>query len=311
MKSIFVMALISGFAVSSCRPSEEEENGKLAAVDGPEAALEGAAAGSRAIECPTGRKPSGGWPLVFTVNGNALGPVKADGMAADLAKTLKQRGVCSMAIAHPSLRSQAVFESNIIGAVRSNVRRLSAAGYVNKNRVGIAGYSGGGAVATIIASRYPSAADFNIKGVVNFYGPTDMNAYFDFHGPRGQGAELTDPLFTGEKGPKDICNTARGPEVCQKFSASALKVVAGNVGSSTANRDFLSVRKSTTKPAPIFACFGTKDDNVTILTNQRIIAAVWNGFGVEQVFKTYPGGHGATWSSCPEALDWLTKKLSE
>ena len=262
--------------------------------------------------CPSGTPPAGGWPIVFSVNGNAYGPVQSDGLAAGLSAALVQRKVCSFPIAHPAIHSQTIFEESVIGEMAVKVKGLSQRGIVDKARVGIAGFSGGGGVATIVASRYSSTPDFTVRGAVSFYGPADLNAYFDFHSARAKGNFPTDPLFEGEKGPNDMCNTAHGTMKCSAFSASDIALVSNNLGGPAPGVvNFLSVRQATGVTTPIYACHGLRDDNVTAKINHRVITEVWTAAGVPFELKTYDGGHGVNWTVCPDSLQWLVTQLTQ
>ena len=116
------------------------------------------AAGPSGITCPSGTKPTGGWPLVFIWNGNCFKAVGTGGLAADVQNELiSQRLACAAQISHSNL----VYAADIDTMIRMKVVPLikNNTAYVNVQKIGAAGFSAGGTVATYFGTKWAQGID--------------------------------------------------------------------------------------------------------------------------------------------------------
>ncbi|MFN8391388.1 MAG: hypothetical protein U0136_13950 [Bdellovibrionota bacterium] len=276
------------------------------------------AVASAQLACPGVTPPAGGFPVVFVLNGNAFGPVRADGLAAQFASAARSTNkVCTYVLSHSSMTGQAVFESQIIGPMNALATGAQATSHIiNPRRFGIAGFSAGGILSLTALFRYSQTTNFTLKGGITYYG-ADINMLYDFHTLRGSGAPIFgNQLFAAEKGSGAICNTASGPTNCGYFSRQILSVLNTNMGGVTpAKLRYFSplgaladVPISAGVPS-IYGCFGTADDNVVGGLSAHYTQLESDLYGAQSRISMYNGGHGAAWTACPDSISWLTTVL--
>jgi len=134
------------------------------------------------IKCPTGTKPSGGWPLIFIVNGNCYKSVGTGGLAGDAeTQLLATKQVCTAQIAH----SDIVRASDIDNIVKTKMIPLiqKNSSFINAQKIGGVGFSAGGGVVSYLGTDWASGIDpvtktnynFRVGAILNLYGPLRLD----------------------------------------------------------------------------------------------------------------------------------------
>lgn len=141
-----------------------------------------AASSPSGIKCPTGTKPSGGWPLVFIVNGNCYKSVSTGGLAADAeTQLLATKKVCTAQISHSNI----VYASDIDNIIKTKMITLiqKNLSYINPQKIGGVGFSAGGGVVSYLGTVWAKGIDpqtgtnnnFRVGAVLDLYGPLRLD----------------------------------------------------------------------------------------------------------------------------------------
>ena len=262
--------------------------------------------------CPAGTMPAGGWPVVIAVNGNAFGSVGASSLTDALINDIvyNRRTACGVVLGHPSITGQAAFETYVIGSIRNFVARADVAPRINRNRLGIMGFSAGGFISLTTLFRYSVGATYRVKAAGSYYGG-DLAYYYGFHTLRRQSIDTRAyPVYASDKPFFATCYSASGQaKMCNQFSYDLIVAVGNNLqGWSNAKANFFSPTNAvaTQPPAqPILfsACFGTLDDNVIPYTDQNALNSTLSTPNVFGRVSLYQGRHGAPHTACPNVLN--------
>lgn len=264
-------------------------------------------------------------PIAFLFGGNGMGAVVRSVQADQLARDLTQLGVAAVIVNYPNLTSAADMISRIIDPM---VDVLSSSwakqNRIDSSRIGAAGFSAGGLIATLLVTRYRDILPFRLRSALNFYGPVDLRQWFVFHAARAEApdAESIDPRFRGLRGPFDTGLSPHGAIVCRELSRSVRAKVAENIGGLTPGKltafseakiwdapdSFERTADSPSNPRLVGA-FGTRDDNCDSVFQPKLLRRL----GVLHALDTFPlvydGPHGVSWRACPQALDRFLEPL--
>lgn len=149
--------------------------------------------------------------MIFVLNGNAFSEAKPTALTADAARVLNNAGHRAIQLATP--------EMDTPGAFYGLVRRISS---ISKGRpIGIVGFSAGGSQALRLAT----VRSLNVRAVLDYYGPPDLEDYLKFHRGDAKYHYLLDHV---------------------SFTPSAVKLFSGPIRTS----------------AYVVAAFGRRDDDV-------------------------------------------------
>lgn len=259
-------------------------------------------------------------PMVVIFGGNGMGAVKSSFHADDLAHALMVRGVATMVMPYPSMDSGAIFQQAII----DRIRQLAASAVIRElkidtTRIAFAGFSAGGLIATLLATKYADQIGFRPRAAVNYYGPVDLRLWFAFHQNRAS-VEAKHEFFTGRKIAGEIGHSAGGPISCETLSRRVIEKVEENMGGLRPgllayfsqdelwNAEYFQEQLLT--HAPVLGVFGLNDDNCDPYFQGRLMRRLAEISKARHEYRYYNGPHGEKWDSCPESLEWLLNKLA-
>jgi hypothetical protein len=289
------------------------------------------------ISCPSGARPAGGWPLVFAINGNCFKSVGTGSLAGEVATALKAKGVCTATIAHGDIR----YASDIDSIVKTRMIPLITKNlaYVNPQKIGAAGFSAGGTVATYLGTEWAKGVDpvtgtnynFHVGAVVNYYGPlrfdrspatdatgalTGGGGLFYLHESREADIDVDIPGIRQGSNPDCYCSS-RGTTQCvcdaasRKYMDAYLTAYSPSASSRVcsfysdeANLVNMSVaayiqNKQPTHVAALYLCQGWKDSNVDADQNIHQAESWWRP--ENSVVVETDDGHGFPYSVCESA----------
>lgn len=281
--------------------------------------------GFRIVAYPSLLESTASVPVVFLFGGNGMGAVVRSVQADQLAEDLSRRGVASVVVHYPNLKHADDLLNRIVTPMADFLSRPWAKkNRIDPTRVGAAGFSAGGLIATLLATRYRTDLPFEIRSALNYYGPVDLKQWFAFHDARAAAPdrESIAPVYQGNRGPEEIGRSAHGSIVCRDLSISLRNKVTENIGGlsegkleafseplilradvhSEATPDFNS------KPRLVGA-FGTMDDNCDALFQPRLLERLGQLHRIEAKSFVYEGPHGVSWRACPRALDTFLEPL--
>jgi len=259
-------------------------------------------------------------PLVLLFGGNGMGAVVHSGHAEELGRELARRGVAAAVVNYANLRDQHDFIAEIIQPIQSLLHSTWAITHrIDVGNIAAAGFSAGGLIATLLATEYAGALKYRLRAAVNYYGPVDLRFWFAFHLARA-GGPVADPFMAGVRAPHEMGHSAGGPILCRELSLKVVKKVSENMGGIGPGqlagfshewlwRDELKCKLG--GQTPILGVFGTDDDNCDPLFQSRLLKRMDEKTGAGHLARTYAGQHGASWSVCPGAVDWLCGKLQQ
>jgi hypothetical protein len=291
-----------------------------------------ASAAPSGITCPSGTKPTGGWPMVFTFNGNCFKAVGTGSLAGDVnTALLNAKAACVATIAYGNI----VHASDIDAMIRTKVVPLiqKNTAYINPQKIGSAGFSAGGALAAYLGAEWAVGIDpgtstnynFKVTAVLNFYGPLRMDrapsldgsgvdigggGLFYLHENRKQDINVDIPNIRQWSSPNCYCS-GRGTNQCMCDVASTtymnayLTAYSSNPTctfySDEANLEAMGVTNwiQTKKPAhvaPEYMCAGWKDSNVDYDMNVHQLQSWWPSSS--RVLVRAEDGHGFPLSVC-------------
>lgn len=101
------------------------------------------------------------------LNGNALAAAGPGAQTADAARRLQAEGHRAIQLAYPAMGTTGAFRG-----LAARIQRLSRG-----QPIGLVGFSAGGA----LALRLATVPGLNVKAVLNFYGPPDLQDWLDYH----------------------------------------------------------------------------------------------------------------------------------
>ena len=260
-------------------------------------------------------------PLVVIFGGNGMGAVKSSSHSDDLAHALLVCNVATIVMPYPSMDSGEIFHQAIIERIRqladsAAIRQLN----IDTSRTAFAGFSAGGLIATLLATKYANRFGFRPRAAVNYYGPVDLRLWFAFHQTRAS-AQARSEFFTGRKKPSETGNSAGGPVPCDVLSRRVLDRVEENMGGLKPgllahfsqdelwNTNYFNAQKSF--HSPVLGVFGLNDDNCDPYFQGRLMRRLAEISKARHEYRYYNGPHGAKWDCCPESLDWLLTKINE
>jgi len=282
--------------------------------------------GYRIVAWPSMLESDAPVPVVFLFGGNGMGAVVRSVQADQLAEDLARRGVAAVVVHHPNLTRADDFLSRIVTPMADLLDRPWARRHkIDVTRVGAAGFSAGGLISTLLATRYRTGLPFEIRSALNYYGPVDLRQWFAFHEARAAATDFESiaPLYQGTRGPEDIGQSAHGSIVCRDLSISLRKKVAENLGGSVEGKleAFSDPRifspaasfeagsdRLSSKPR-IVGAFGTRDDNCDAMFQPRVLDKLGQLHRLETMSFVYEGPHGVSWRACPKALDAFLEPL--
>ncbi len=281
--------------------------------------------GYRILAFPAKRSPERTVPIAFLFGGNGMGAVVRSVQADQLAVDLTQRGIAAVIVNYPNLTSAADMISRIIDPMVDILESAWAKqNRIDVTRIGAAGFSAGGLIATLLATRYRDMLPFRLRSALNFYGPVDLRQWFAFHAARAEAAdtESVDPKYRGLRGPADIGHSPHGTIVCRDLSRSVRAKVAENIGGLTpgkltafseakiwdASDSFEPIADPASTPRLVGA-FGTRDDNCDAVFQPKLLRRLGNLHQLDAFPFVYDGPHGVSWRACPRALDSFLEPL--
>lgn len=265
-------------------------------------------------------------PIVFLFGGNGMGAVVRSVQADQLAGDLADQGIASVIVNYPNLTSEVDFVRHIIDPMAWMLESpWSARNRIDTTRIGAAGFSAGGLVATLLATRYRDHGKFRILSSLNYYGPVDLRQWFAFHDARADASGMNeiDPFYRGVRGPEEIGHSVKGTIVCRELSRSVRAKVAENIGglapgklapfsderiTRLGERPIEPAYGLTTQPRLIGA-FGTRDDNCDSMFQPRVLQRLGALYRQETLTFTYEGPHGVSWRASRAAVDALLEPL--
>jgi hypothetical protein len=100
---------------------------------------------------------------------------------------------------------------------------------IDTQKIGAAGFSAGGLIATLLGTVYQRELNFKIQAALNYYGPVDLRQWFAFHMVRA-GEMQYDSFYDGLRGPDEIGHSANGAIKCRDLSQRVILKVAQNLG---------------------------------------------------------------------------------
>lgn len=156
--------------------------------------------------------------LVFVLNGNSFMAARSSILTANAAAVLRAAGERPVQVSYPAIASPAAFRS-----LASSLVRLA-----HGQRVGLVGFSAGGA----LALRLAATPGLDAGAVLDYYGVPDVRAYLARHGsdrPISGLAPFRRPLVSLFSGP-----AATGAHVVAAFGRRD-----PNVGPDTSGADLL------------------------------------------------------------------------
>jgi dienelactone hydrolase len=301
------------------------------------------------ITCPSSGRPSDGWPLVFTFNGNCFRAVDAAGLAGSAASEIVSAGqACALAVAYGDLHVgadiDALIRTSVVPAIENN------RGLVNTQKIGALGFSAGGTVAAYLGTMWGMGVDpssgsdhaFRVGAMVNLYGPlrldrthstddagalTGGGGLLYLHETRASGVDVDIPSIRQWSSTNCFClPRGAGPCDCKTASAKYLAAYQDAGVCSFALDDAGLVGMSAAayidghKPAHVAAqylCSGWKDSNVDYDQNRYQALSHWRTENLATV--TADDGHGFPLSVCEASADdagatrplaWMIGKLS-
>lgn len=271
------------------------------------------------ISLPQLPMPSSGFPLVFLFGGNGMGRVVRSEQADAMALALNRYGVATVVLNYPNLVDETVFRSSIIKPIRELLEAVrSGDGLIDGQNFGFAGFSAGGLVATLLATRYSRELPSSPKAAVNYYGPVDLRYWFAFHQARFGNDEVPEDL-KGRRSGRDLGYSIGGRVECGELSRRLVGKVSENLGGLVPGRlepfshDWLwtgLMPKDERLQTPVMGVFGTKDDNCDPDFQSGLIRKMKAFTGVNHQSRIYEGSHGMGWEVCPEAMQWLVGSLN-
>jgi Dienelactone hydrolase family len=161
--------------------------------------------------CPT---------MVFIFPGNALAAASPDIPTQLAADRLARLGDRPIQVSTPALNGPGAFY-----AVANYVREAS-----HGQPIGLVGFSAGGALAMRLAGQ----PGLNVKAVMDFYGPPDLNAWFASHGHDHYYQYVTSHVHvTGA-----VANLLSGPSTSDSYFVGAFGLHDANVQPSVSAASF-------------------------------------------------------------------------
>lgn len=268
-------------------------------------------------------------PVVFLFGGNGMGAVVRSAQADQMARDLARRGLAAVVVSYPNLTSAADMLDRIVQpmAILMKSPWASRAG-IDPDRVGVAGFSAGGLVATLLATRYRGTLPFTLRSSLNYYGPVDLRQWFAFHAFRSDAAiaDSIDPKYRGLRGPDDIGHSPRGAMVCRELSQSLRAKVSENIGGLGPGKlepfsesriwslpQSISFEKHAGQDAlpRIIGAFGMLDDNCDAAFQPRVLRSLGSLYPFESAAFVYDGPHGVSWRACPAACEAFVQPLMD
>lgn len=266
-------------------------------------------------------------PVVFLFGGNGMGAVVRSAQADQMARDLARRGFAAVVVSYPNLTSLRDMLVRIVQPI-ANFMNGPWAGRIgiDPDRVGVAGFSAGGLIATLLATRYRATLPFTIRSSMNYYGPADLRQWFAFHAYRSDAADADsiDPRYRGVRGPDDMGHSPHGSMLCRDLSRSLRAKVSENIGGLAPGKlepfsesriwtipqafSFEQLAGSNTGPR-IVGAFGTRDDNCDAAFQPRILHSLGNLHRVESMAFVYEGPHGVSWRACTAAFEAFVDPL--
>ncbi len=257
-------------------------------------------------------------PLIFLFGGNGMGAVVKSSQALQLAGELQSRGCAAAVLNHPELQTRMDFHRSIIGPMHKIIGSdWAKQNCIDTQKIGAAGFSAGGLIATLLGTVYQRELNFKIQAALNYYGPVDLRQWFAFH-MVGAGEMQYDSFYDGVRGPDEIGHSANGEIRCRDLSQRVILKVAQNLGGMAPGRlhpfshECLWNDRSDcglAEPMPIMGIFGTKDDNCDSVFQSRLLMRMAEKTGARHEVRIYQGLHGVGWDACPESVDWMIQQL--
>lgn len=283
--------------------------------------------GYRIVAYPSMLESNAPVPVVFLFGGNGMGAVVRSVQADQLAEDLSRRGVAAVVVNYPNLTRADDLLSRIVTPMADLLNRPWAKrNRIDMTRIGAAGFSAGGLIATLLATRYRKILPFEIRSALNYYGPVDLKQWFAFHDARAIAADFESiaPVYQGNRGPGDIGHSAHGSIVCRDLSMSLRKKVTENIGGMSDDKldafseplilragghselktDYISKHR-------LVGAFGTMDDNCDAQFQPRLLERLGQIHRIEAKSFVYEGPHGVSWRACPKALDAFLEPLQD
>lgn len=259
-------------------------------------------------------------PLVVLFGGNGMGAVRRSEQTSHLAHALNRHGIAAVEFPYPAQVSSEVFQQSIISRLNDMVSSQEMAHCrIDLSRIAFAGFSAGGLLATLLATKYIREFKFKPVAAVNYYGPVDLRLWFAFHQARAA-ADHVSEFFRGQRTGLETGFSAGGPIRCDELSRSVVAKVSENMGGLRAgslapfSQDELWFENCTSldnfQHAPVLGVFGRKDDNCDAVFQSRLMERLAKISGTQHEFWLYDGPHGMHWDACPQSLEWLESRLN-
>ncbi|MFM7132591.1 MAG: alpha/beta hydrolase [bacterium] len=259
-------------------------------------------------------------PLVVLFGGNGMGAVRRSEQTSHLAHALNRQGMAALEIPYPAQVSSEAFQKSIISRINDFVtsREMAYKG-LDSSRIAFAGFSAGGLLATLLATKYNHQMKFRPVAAVNYYGPVDLRLWFAFHQVRAA-AQSANDFFRGQRGALETGHSAGGPIRCDDLSRSVIAKVSENMGglrpgslAPFSQQDLWfgnELASHRLQHAAVLGVFGRKDDNCDALFQSKLMERLAKISGTGHEFRLYDGPHGMHWDACGESLDWLKARLT-
>lgn len=272
---------------------------------------------------PKSKTPDTGHPVVFLFGGNGMGGVVRSEQAEQMALALNQRHIAAVIVHYPSLTDESIFRDSIIGPINAILSRSgskeSPERQLDASRIAFAGFSAGGLIATLLATKYGDFFPTAARAALNYYGPVDLRLWFAFHQARAGAAEVPENL-RGSRSATEIGHSVAGPVACDQLSRRLIDKVSENIGGlipgklSPFSHDWLWNDDKLTDvviSTPVMGVFGRRDDNCDAVFQSRLIRRMTELTGTDHQSRFYDGPHGMGWNVCPDAMDWLVMRLGQ
>lgn len=270
---------------------------------------------------PSSKATDTGYPVVFLFGGNGMGGVVKSDQAEQMATALNLRGVAALVVNYPNLTDATTFREAIIKPIHDLLmhEKLAEKKCFNVNQVAFAGFSAGGLIATLLATKYNSDLPVVARASVNYYGPVDLRLWFAFHQARSSAGQVPDTL-KGHRSAGDFGHSVSGLVPCHELSRRLVAKVSENIGGLAPGKlgpfshDWLwndhQVEPSTAK-TPVMGVFGMNDDNCDPVFQSQLIKRMKDLSGTPHESRFYQGPHGMGWQVSPDAMDWLVGRLKQ
>lgn len=263
------------------------------------------------------RKPL---PLVILFGGNGMGAVRHSDQTSHMAHALNRAGIAALDFPYPAQVSSEVFQKSIISRINDLLTsRELADNHIDRTRIAFAGFSAGGLLATLLATKYFSELQFQPVAALNYYGPVDLRLWFAFHQARAAANRVSD-FFRGQRSGPETGFSAGGPIRCDELSRSVIAKVSDNMGGlrpgslAPFSQDELWFDHQTNpekyQHAPVLGVFGRNDDNCDAVFQSKLMEKLAGISGISHEFRFYNGPHGVHWDACQESMDWLENRLN-